>query len=180
MVRRRIELPIIGMHCAGCAATVERTLQQRVPGVLSATVNLATDSAIVEYDAARTGPEQMAEAVAAAGYRIVLPAEGESAEDAEAEARRREQATQRLDFRVGLAFTIPLFLLSMLRDFHVLGAGHSARLSIGSSSCSRRRSSSTPAAASTAVPGPACAIAGPTWTCWWRSAPRRPTSTPSS
>jgi len=122
MVRRRIELPIIGMHCAGCAATVERTLQQRVPGVLSATVNLATDSAIVEYDAARTGPEQMAEAVAAAGYRIVLPAEGESAEDAEAEARRREQATQRLDFRVGLAFTIPLFLLSMLRDFHVLGA----------------------------------------------------------
>jgi Cu+-exporting ATPase len=122
MIKRRIELPVVGMHCAGCAGAVERALQQKVPGVLSAMVNLATDSAIVEYDAARTGPAQMAEAVAAAGYRIVLPAEGESTEDAEAEARRREQATQRLDFRVGLIFTVPLFLLSMLRDLHLLGA----------------------------------------------------------
>jgi Cu+-exporting ATPase len=122
MIKRRIELPVVGMHCAGCAGTVERTLQQRVPGVLTAMVNLATDSAIVEYDAARTDPAQMAEAVAAAGYRIVLPAEGERAEDAEAKARQREQATQRLDFRVGLIFTIPLFLLSMLRDLHLLGA----------------------------------------------------------
>lgn len=122
MIKRRIELPVVGMHCAGCAGAVERALQQKVPGVLSATVNLATDSAIVEYDAARAGPEQMAEAVAAAGYRIVLPAEGVAAEDAEAEARRREQATQRRDFRIGLLFTIPLFVLSMLRDLHLLGA----------------------------------------------------------
>jgi Cu+-exporting ATPase len=123
MTKRRIELAVVGMHCAGCAAAVERTLQQKVPGVISAVVNLAADSALVEYDVERTGPAQMADAVASVGYRLVLPAEGESAEDAEAEARRREQAIQRLDFRIGLLFTIPLFVLSMLRDLQVLGAG---------------------------------------------------------
>jgi Cu+-exporting ATPase len=44
----RVELPITGMTCANCAATVERTLNKKVPGVISATVNFATEKASVE------------------------------------------------------------------------------------------------------------------------------------
>jgi len=45
----RLELPITGMTCANCASTIERTLRRKVPGVLSANVNLATERATVEY-----------------------------------------------------------------------------------------------------------------------------------
>ena len=34
-----IELPITGMHCVNCAATVEKTLNEMGPSVVSATVN---------------------------------------------------------------------------------------------------------------------------------------------
>ena len=46
---QRVELPITGMTCANCAATIERTLQARVPGVVSAMVNFATEKAAVEF-----------------------------------------------------------------------------------------------------------------------------------
>ncbi|MCU0539737.1 MAG: heavy metal translocating P-type ATPase, partial [Desulfobacterales bacterium] len=45
----RVELAITGMTCANCAATVERTLSRKVPGVVQAAVNFASESASVEY-----------------------------------------------------------------------------------------------------------------------------------
>jgi len=50
MPESRIELPVVGMTCANCAATVERTLNKKVPGVKSATVNFGTESAHVDFD----------------------------------------------------------------------------------------------------------------------------------
>ena len=38
-----IELPITGMHCVNCAATVEKALNEMRPSVVSATVNFATE-----------------------------------------------------------------------------------------------------------------------------------------
>ena len=38
----RIELAVTGMTCANCATTIERTLNKKVPGVVSAVVNFAT------------------------------------------------------------------------------------------------------------------------------------------
>jgi Cu+-exporting ATPase len=52
----RVELPITGMTCANCAATVERTLTKRVPGVVSATVNFASEKATVEYVPGQVAP----------------------------------------------------------------------------------------------------------------------------
>ncbi|MHB1865582.1 MAG: copper ion binding protein, partial [Candidatus Saccharimonadales bacterium] len=59
------------MTCASCVARVERALGQ-VPGVLEATVNLATETAEVHLapEAASTD-EELAAAVEAAGYRAV-------------------------------------------------------------------------------------------------------------
>jgi P-type Cu+ transporter len=55
-----------------------------------------------------------------AGYGVVLAAEGEL-EDAEARARAEEIATQSRKFWTGVAFAGPLFVLSMARDFGLVG-----------------------------------------------------------
>ena len=63
----RVTLPIEGMHCAGCAASVEKRLVE-TPGVREASVNLATRRATVEVDGAR--PDALVAAVRAAGYDV--------------------------------------------------------------------------------------------------------------
>ncbi len=57
-----------GMTCATCAMRIEKGLK-KVPGVLDAQVNLATERGTVTYDAALTGPEQMIQKVEATGYK---------------------------------------------------------------------------------------------------------------
>ena len=46
---KKIILPIKGMHCASCAANIEKSLK-RVPGVKGANVNYASEKASVDYD----------------------------------------------------------------------------------------------------------------------------------
>src|SRR6266566_4722505 len=67
MSKARIHLPIEGMSCAACAATVQQALG-RTDGVASATVNYATGKAAVDYDDARTQVAELIRSVRAAGY----------------------------------------------------------------------------------------------------------------
>lgn len=66
-----LRLHIEGMTCASCVARVEKALN-KVPGVLSATVNLATETADIVSAADNLGALQAA--VERAGYRATLPA----------------------------------------------------------------------------------------------------------
>ncbi len=117
----RVELPITGMTCANCVATVERALRRKVPGVVSAAVNLATERATVEYLPDRASEDDLVRAVEAAGYGVVRAAP-EKLADAERAAREAEVRHQTRVFWTGVAFTVPLFALSMARDFGLLGA----------------------------------------------------------
>ena len=72
-----LELPITGMTCASCANRIERNLN-KLDGV-TATVNYATEKAKVQFDAS-VAPEQLIEAVEAAGYSAELPVESEQAD----------------------------------------------------------------------------------------------------
>jgi Cu+-exporting ATPase len=111
------------MTCANCVATVERTLR-KTEGVEQASVNYASERAHVRFDPAMVSIESVAAAVERAGYGVVLvdDAQDESAlEEAEAIARQGEIAEQRRKFLVGVAFAGPLFVLSMSRDFGLLG-----------------------------------------------------------
>jgi Cu+-exporting ATPase len=65
----RLTLPVRGMHCAACVGKVEGALR-RVPGVRAATVNLATERALVELDPARVAVPALQAAVEAAGYEL--------------------------------------------------------------------------------------------------------------
>lgn len=64
------ELAVTGMHCATCSLAVEEALK-REPGVTGAQVNLATESARVTFDPARTDLARLGRAVEGAGYGVV-------------------------------------------------------------------------------------------------------------
>jgi Cu+-exporting ATPase len=121
VAKERFELPLTGMTCANCAATIERTLQTRVPGVMSASVNFATEAAVVDVIAGAVGRAELANAIEAAGYGVVDASPGERV-DAEAVARRKENRDQTRKFWTGVLFAGPLFVLSMARDFGLLGS----------------------------------------------------------
>ncbi len=122
VITRSADLALTGMTCANCAAAVERTLNKKVPGVISAAVNFAAERATVEYVPTMAGIDDLVKAVEKAGYGAISSEAGETGEDAESAARDAEVADQIRKFEVGLAFTLPLFALSMGRDFLLLGA----------------------------------------------------------
>ena len=116
---KEIELPIIGMHCSACVASVEKALSQRVDGVQSASVNLATESARVSYDENMTSVEKLIEAVGETGFRA-LPPEQESEERLEREHEVKDR-WRRLIF--GVVLTLPLFVLHLTHaaGYHLPG-----------------------------------------------------------
>ncbi len=184
---KQVTLPVTGMTCANCVATVERNLS-KVEGVGKANVNLSSERALISFDPSLARLQDFLERVQQAGYGIatgeaelaiqrmsddndarhlekvlsnldgVLRAQvsfatekarieyiptvvsqtelrrsissagfeavilGDDLEDAEQKAREREIAQQRHFLIIGLLFTVPLFLLSMGKDFGVFGA----------------------------------------------------------
>lgn len=120
MTSRTLILSITGMTCANCAMNVERALEKKVPGVLNAAVNFAAERATVHYLASMVTPDDLVLAVEKAGFGAIIQREG-APEDTEAEARQREITDQMRKFMVGVAFALPLFLLSMARDFGLTG-----------------------------------------------------------
>jgi Cu+-exporting ATPase len=182
---KQLTLPITGMTCANCVATVERNLK-KLDGVTGAVVNLSSERATVDFDASKLQLTDFISRVQRAGYGVatgeadlvirrlsdsndaarlekalaklegVLEAQvtyatekarvryvptiitqaelrravasagfeavelGGQAEDAEAKAREHEINEQRRLLVIGLIFTVPLFLLSMGKDFSLL------------------------------------------------------------
>jgi len=121
-IEHTIELKITGMTCASCVGRVERALQA-TPGVLDASVNLATERATVRVLEGVADTRALTEAVAKAGYA----AEAASAPDATSEDR--EQASRAVEIRslgravaVAGAATLPLFVIEM--GLHFVPGAH--------------------------------------------------------
>src|SRR5579885_983230 len=101
-------VPVEGMSCASCVARIEGGLRE-LPGVVNASVNLATEHARVEYQPARTNPAAIAETIRSLGYTPVL-GQSEVATRAEPEAPDRDLGRR---FAVALLLTIPVMILGM-------------------------------------------------------------------
>jgi copper chaperone CopZ len=68
----RVVIPVDGMTCATCEIAVRHALKH-VDGVKSAHVSVATKTAAVDYEVAKTNPEQLVAAINSTGYRASLP-----------------------------------------------------------------------------------------------------------
>lgn len=71
VVEEKVELNIIGMTCAACATRIEKGLN-KIEGVTKANVNLALESATVEYNPSQTGLNDMLQRVEKLGYKATL------------------------------------------------------------------------------------------------------------
>lgn len=67
VIKDKVELALMGMSCASCAAKIEKTLKN-LPGVSNASVNFATETATVEYDSNEIDTEKMIKAIKDIGY----------------------------------------------------------------------------------------------------------------
>ena len=103
--------PVLNMHCAGCANNVEKTVK-KLPGVIEASVNFATNTLTVSYEKEQLTPGEIRAAVLAAGYDLIV-------EEAHKEERREEEQHKRytrLKWKVIGAWilVVPLLVYSMI------------------------------------------------------------------
>ncbi|MHC4824778.1 MAG: cation transporter, partial [Planctomycetota bacterium] len=117
-------LSIRGMSCASCVAHIEKKLMG-VPGVTQASVNLATEKAVVVTEDG-VDAEALIDAVLKAGYEAALDS-GEESKDPDDPASwhgDEEHATLRRDFQLAAILTLPVFVLEMgahmIPSFHHL------------------------------------------------------------
>ena len=108
---QQLDLPIVGMTCASCAARVEKRLNG-LDGV-EAAVNYTTEKATVEYDPATVEPTDLVAAVEAAGYQAAIPAPGDDrSEQAGTAADPTAPLRQRL--LLSAALSLPVLAISMV------------------------------------------------------------------
>src|SRR3989344_4680669 len=63
-------IKISGMHCASCANRIEKSLK-KVKGVKEASVNFASEKAMVEYDESKTSRKALEQTIEKTGYKVI-------------------------------------------------------------------------------------------------------------
>lgn len=116
------ELAIEDMSCASCVGRVEKALS-KVPGVLEANVNLATERARVRHLSGVVSMTDLENAVKQAGYtsRRLSP-ETADADDKDTERHEKESRSLRRSLLIAAIFTLPVFILEM--GSHLIPAMH--------------------------------------------------------
>jgi Cu+-exporting ATPase len=105
---RRVFFGVTGMSCASCVGRVERALT-KIPGVLHASVNLATELATVDHLVGEAGRGDLERAVEGAGYGVVRQEEEVAAED----AHEREYGKLKANFLLAAALTALILIGSL-------------------------------------------------------------------
>lgn len=109
-----VDLALEGLHCASCVGRAERALAA-VPGVDSATVNLATERAAIDFDPTVAGVPQLVRAIAEAGY-AATPLTGSAPR-----SPGRDPLVGRM--LVAIALSVPVLALSMVPALQFNGWG---------------------------------------------------------
>ena len=116
-----VELGVEGMTCASCVATVEKALRA-VPGVTTASVNLATGRASISFRGSLASIEDLEAAIRASGYEPRRILTGADSVYREVEARHRQLASLRRSTWFAALLTLPLLVLEM--GSHLLAPVH--------------------------------------------------------
>ena len=102
--------PVVGMHCAACAARINKVLGKQA-GVVECSVNLAANNVSLKYNSTVTTAENLAEAVDRMGFRLIVDSGGETEAESEGKKRYKKLKTNTL-WAILLSF--PIVLLSMV------------------------------------------------------------------
>ena len=108
------KLAISGMSCASCVAAIEKSLNT-TDGVTDASVNLATEQAVISH-VAGVGVMELKSAIEKAGYEVIDIDPGEAG-DVEREIREREYRMLKSKFVVSAILTVVVLALAMLKPF---------------------------------------------------------------
>lgn len=104
-------IPVLEMSCAVCAANVENMVRS-VEGVISATVNFASNQLYVEYDSARVTPLQLQQAVRSIGYDLIV--DEDHAEEEQQQAQQNHYHQLKRTTLGAWCFALPLMILGMV------------------------------------------------------------------
>jgi Cu+-exporting ATPase len=108
-----LDLSVDGMTCASCVGRVERALKT-LPGVIGASVNLASERALVHYVPASVTRESVTEAIRRAGYEVRSPEfDTDDLDHPEDTARKANLRRMRRDVWAATLMTIPVVIVSM-------------------------------------------------------------------
>ncbi|WP_240675848.1 heavy metal translocating P-type ATPase [Ammoniphilus sp. CFH 90114] len=111
-VKEMLDLQITGMTCAACATRIEKGLS-KMKGVSRATVNLALETAQIEYSPAEISVQELIAKVEKIGYGAAL--KSEKNED-QIDHRQREIEKQKRKFIISAILSFPL-LWTMVAHF---------------------------------------------------------------
>lgn len=108
---RRAVFSLSGMHCASCAAIIERSVKKLV-GIKEVNVNFAAEKARAVFDSAAVTEAQIITQIKKAGYGAVVA----STEDPEAERKKRQAETKSYGkmFVTGFVLSLPMLYYMFL------------------------------------------------------------------
>ncbi|MBI3954405.1 MAG: heavy metal translocating P-type ATPase, partial [Chloroflexi bacterium] len=114
----RADFLVLGMNGAHCQSIIEKAVGN-LPGVAGIKVNLATDTASVEYAGGAIRPAEIKKVIAGLGYQVQEKESGAAALDREQEARQREVRRQLINMLI--AWPVGLLIMAgTFREFWVL------------------------------------------------------------
>ena len=119
----KFEVEIDGMTCASCVRRVEKAIAA-VPGVKTASVNLATERATIEALAGVAPRAAIDAAIRKAGYepRRTDASQAAAGTDSREDVRNREMSHLKRDLGIAAVLTLPIFVLEM--GSHAIPALH--------------------------------------------------------
>jgi len=101
-------IKISGMSCAACATKIEKRLN-KIEGIVKATVNLATEKAIVEYDSSNIGISDIITAIEKSGYKAKPINEKDTGQEKEDGLKRLT-----IELFISIVLTLPLVVAMIL------------------------------------------------------------------
>ena len=102
-----------GMHCASCAATIEKTFK-KVAGVTSAEVNYGTSTAKIAFDETKTNPRHLSKTIEHLGYSLVAPQAEDHSQHAGLKQSKEDKLGELNALKNNVLSVIPLALLSIV------------------------------------------------------------------
>ncbi len=124
MSESAVDLKLTGMTCAACAARIEKVLN-RTDGVRAA-VNFASETAHVEFDAAKADTAALIAKIRSAGFDAAPAVDPFEQPEAEARAQNERYRRELRAFGIAAIFTAPL----ALQMLWMLGGRHDAGLPV--------------------------------------------------